>query len=375
MSASRRAAFIALGALIGCNVVAALSATFILPADWSHGTPDFSQTPLTRAWVHWDAGWYSGIARDGYFYKPGQQSSVAFFPTYPVTLMALVWLGVNRFVAGIAVTAIAGVLALWVHFRWARRIVDEERAVWATAMFALYPFALFLYGAMYSDALFALIVVGAFLCLEKDFVPGAILLGILATAARPVAPAVVIGLVARQIERRRSRGERIRVVDVLPGLAGLGLLAWMGWLGWKFGDPMAFATVQTAPGWDQAPGWQSWLKVELIEQLMNNPPKGLLWRTAVHGGLSVALLALVVPLWRRISKGYALYVLVVVGIPVLSTKDFMGLGRYGLAAFPVFLAVATLLKDRPRARWAYVAVSALGLCGFTLAFAADKYVS
>ena len=34
-------------------------------------------------------------------------------------------------------------------------------------------------------------------------------------------------------------------------ISGAGLLAWMIFLGVRFGDPLAFATVQGAPGWNQ----------------------------------------------------------------------------------------------------------------------------
>ncbi len=37
-------------------------------------------------WSEGDSGWYYGIATYGYFYNPGQQSSIAFFPSYPLTV-------------------------------------------------------------------------------------------------------------------------------------------------------------------------------------------------------------------------------------------------------------------------------------------------
>ncbi|MGI8777095.1 MAG: mannosyltransferase family protein [Acidimicrobiales bacterium] len=46
--------------------------------------------PWFEAWVHWDSEWYLQIANHGYSYKPGRQSSVAFFPLYP--LAGLSWL-------------------------------------------------------------------------------------------------------------------------------------------------------------------------------------------------------------------------------------------------------------------------------------------
>ena len=48
---------------------------------------------------------------------------------------------------------------------------------------------------------------------------------------------------------------------------------------------------------------------------------------------------------RRFGWGYAGYVLVVMGIPLLGTKDFMSCGRYLLAAFPVFAVVGLGLAE------------------------------
>jgi hypothetical protein len=69
------------------------------------------------------------------------------------------------------------------------------------------------------------------------------------------------------------------------------------------------------------------------------------------------------------------YLLAVVALPTLSTKDFMGLGRYGLAAFPAWLTVAQWLDERPRLRVAWLTVSATGLVVVATSFGADVYVS
>ncbi|MBL9037864.1 MAG: hypothetical protein JNG84_05045, partial [Archangium sp.] len=41
---------------------------------------DLPSTPLIVGLTQWDASWYADIAEDGYWYVPGQQSPVAFFP-------------------------------------------------------------------------------------------------------------------------------------------------------------------------------------------------------------------------------------------------------------------------------------------------------
>jgi hypothetical protein len=336
---------------------------------------DFPDALLTRAWAHWDSGWYAAIAADGYWYNPGQQSPVAFFPAYPTAIGALHALGVNRFWAGILLTAVCGIAGLFLFNRWARLLHREPIALAATTLFAVYPFSFYLYGVMYSDAVFLLAVVGAFYALEKDKLWIAVALGIVATAARPVAPAVVIGLLGRRIEQRISRGERVRPVDLAPVLAGLGLVAYMAFLWYRFRDPLAFVHVQSAPGWEQPPGAATWLKLDLLERVRQQPTEfGTLVRLA-NGAAALGALALAVSTWRRWSKAYAVYIAIVVGIPAISSKDFMGLGRYVIAAFPLFVTLAYWLQARPRLRAAWVAASFAALVSLTMAFAVGRYVA
>jgi hypothetical protein len=53
----------------------------------------------------------------------------------------------------------------------------------------------------------------------------------------------------------------------------------------------------------------------------------------------------------------------------------MGLGRYVLAAFPVFLTLALLLRDKPRLTKAWIAASALLLAALAVGFGAGGYVA
>ncbi len=49
----------------------------------------FAHQPWFSGWVRWDAGWYRQIAAEGYTYTPGQQSTVAYFPGYPLAVRVL----------------------------------------------------------------------------------------------------------------------------------------------------------------------------------------------------------------------------------------------------------------------------------------------
>ena len=45
-----------------------------------------SPRSLLDLFFSWDSGWYLDIVKNGYFYIPGKESSVAFFPLYPILI-------------------------------------------------------------------------------------------------------------------------------------------------------------------------------------------------------------------------------------------------------------------------------------------------
>ncbi|MFY1829064.1 mannosyltransferase family protein [Myxococcus fulvus] len=374
-SASRTIALVVLVAVLLCSAAAAAGAW-----RYFHKNP---QNPVVRldeyvtmGWVAWDSSWYMRIAQDGYQYTPGEQSSVAFFPLYPLLIRAVETLGPNVYQAGVLITLLCGPLALVMFTRWARLLADEDTALKAGLLMAMYPFTMYFYGAMYSDALFVLLVVTSFVLLEKGHLVPAVLVAAVATAARPVAPAVVLGLLVRRLEWKHARGEKWTAVDFLPVLSGVGFGCYMLYLWHQFGDPFAFVKVQGAAGWAQTPGWKTWLKVSWFEHVVLNPTdKREAFRLAAHAFFTLLALALVWPTRKLLGWGYAVYVLAIVGLPAWSTKDFMGMGRYLLSSFPVFLTAAMLLRERPRVLQGALAVGAVSLLVLSWAFGADYYIS
>src|SRR5215831_20212700 len=188
-------------------------------------TRDFP--PFINMWIRWDAGWYQGIAENGYSFSSTEQSSAAYFPLYPLAIHALVRAGANPFIAGIALTIACGLAAFCLFWLWAKRLAGPNAANVATQLFLLWPFAFFLYGAVYSDALFIALAVGAFLCLERGSLLASVALGTLATATRPVGPALVLGLLVRRIELQSRAGVGLSLKDFAPLLCTAGVAAYM----------------------------------------------------------------------------------------------------------------------------------------------------
>ena len=385
-------------------------------------------------WSEGDSGWYYSIATSGYFYNPGEQSSIAFFPSYPLSVRGLGDLiGGDYQIAGSLLGVLSGAAAAVIFAHWVWRRLPRGGAITAIAVLLLYPYAFFLYGAMYSDSLFILTALASFALLERRHYWLAGLVGILATAGRPVGVAVAVGLVVRMLEMRAearatdaglpdagpsdTRASDARATDTratgasaepstpvvrpawrdadhpgwrelfkaIPGvrwreagvlISGLGLAAWCIYLWVQFGDPFAFATVQEAPGWYQRGGPHTWFKIVYIGTMIFGPVDVAIRLTA-QAIMCLFAVLLLPRVWRLFGWGYLAYSVVVLAIPIIGTKDFMGTGRYVLAAFPVIAAAGDFLASRPQ-KWlrpVILSLLGLGLLVATLAFSMGVAVS
>lgn len=338
-------------------------------------------------WVRYDAGWYTLIADSGYSYNAGQQSSVAFFPGYPSVVSAVSGVVGNTPLAGIVVTIACGAAALVVYHGWCRARLAPQAAWAALLCLALYPYAFYLYGAVYAEALFLLCALVAFTAFERDHLVLAGLAGAAASATRLVGLAVALGLVVGVAERRgllRSAGgwrwrdrvdlSVVRRRDAWVLVAFAGFAAWAVFLWHRFGDPMLFSRVQEA--WGQGSGPHTWLKRDFLASVAGIRGDRLfaygLW---AHAAVGLAVVLSVPAVAQRFGLRYGVYVAVVAGIPLIGSQDFHAMGRYVLVAFPTFALVGAFLADRPALRRVVLPLSAAALVALTVGFANGRYVS
>ncbi len=362
------------GALVGLSV---LAYTGFAPAVVRMPVPQV-RPPAGASWLGaftwWDGWWYVGIAERGYDFVPGRQSSVAFFPAYPLLLRAGRLVGVPSPLGGFVVTLASGAAATVLFARWCAERLGRRQALFALATLVLYPCAFYLAGTVYAEALFVALVLGAVALLERDRFWAAGLVAAVATATRPIGVALVVGLWLRALELRREPGRSGRSWGVL--LAPVGVGAYCAYLWVRFGDPLAFVAAEGAPGWGQAPGWATWLKVTWFER-MSKPPivSALHLHLVGHAVVTFAFLALVPSVFRRFGRAYGVFALLVVAGSALSTRDFTGMGRYVLAAFPCFAVAGAALADHPAVARIVLPASAGLLVFFTTLHARNMLIS
>ena len=182
--------FLALGAVI--MVLSWFSSTHM---DWwaNYGVKvphRFKGDHLFSGWMRYDAYYYTDISDHGYKYTPGTMSSVAFFPAYPLSMRALAMLTTDYVLAGVLLTFLSGLGFAVLFYRWCRLRFSESIARLAVVLLFLFPYAWYLFGAVYADAFLLLFAMAAFLLLEKD---RPILAGLAAAVATAAAMPARIG--------------------------------------------------------------------------------------------------------------------------------------------------------------------------------------
>lgn len=135
----------------------------------------------------------------------------------------------------------------------------------------------------------------------------------------------------------------------------LGLVSYCAFLWWRFGEPFAFARVETAEGWSRKIDRDSILMLDYFRRWWDYSPNLVHFGLSLQGLLSIVSLGLVLPIVRRLGWGYGTYTLLVVGVPLLTSSDFIAMGRYVLMAFPAFAVgrrdpPPTLIQGRWRHR-------------------------
>jgi hypothetical protein len=349
-------------------------------ARWDDPTVTRDLGYVTDVWARWDSVWFLRIAEHGYGAVEG--AAAAFYPLYPalVGLVGRIVLG-HYVLAGIVVSLAASLAAFLLFHDLAETKLGAEGARRAVLYLAVFPMTLFLQ-AVYSEAVFLLLTVGAFVLAERRrFTPAGLVTG-LALLTRPAAFALLPAL-ALIAWRSPERGRALASLTTAPLLfCAYPLFLWA-----DRGDPFAFARAEDVwtrhvsyAGplgglWDGLrAGWAG------VRQLVSGSHTTAYW-SAVDGtdpmrvavvnlealGFLVLFLILTVVAWRRFGAPYGLFAALSLAIPLSVPSErwpLLSLPRFGLVVFPFFLALAAL-GGRPRAHVAILSISSI-LLGVTI---------
>ena len=344
---------------------------------------------LFNVFTQFDSGWYLNIARLGY---SGDQAA-GFFPLYPAAVVLVAVVTRSYVVAGVLVSLVAAGVAAVCLERIGRELLADRHAQDAVLLLATFP-AAFVFTSVYPEGLFLAFATGSTLAALRGRPVLAGLLGGLAVGTRLIGLALVplLALLLLGLGTRRPGDRPVGTLDASRRLAPLVLLpaavgAFALHLERQIGDAWAFVSApqdfwgRHTPTLGPLGGlWEAFDQgrrgaMQIALHLPRAMEFGWAEETGARNALSLLLLAAMVWLtweaWRRLGAAFGLYsvayIVVILSAPV-AEFPLVGLPRYVLGDFPLFLALAAVLDGRPRARtlvlYAFVAVGAMAAVGF-----------
>ncbi len=339
---------------------------------------DFANLLASPA-ARFDSAWYLAISEHGY----DVTGRAAFFPLFPA-LTALVGGFLNSaLVAGILISSLCGLVALYLLHRLVSLDFDSELAKTTVWIVACFPSALVL-SAVYTEALFLALSIGSLYSARLGRWPLAGLLGGLAASSRSgglllLIPLLILYFYGPRADRRErelggsglSPRHPLRA-DVLWLLAGVpaGLIGYLAYLGLTTGDPMAVFSAQEVwhrnfvPLGGIALGIWSAISggAELLLPGLGRDPASV--ANGVHPTVlvlrDIALCAfmlggfwLVYEAGRRLPVAYTSYAVCGMALPLsvpASGYALMSLPRFMFVLFPLWIALALWAQERGRVR-------------------------
>jgi len=313
----------------------------------------FRAEKFAEIFAAWDSGWYFDIARRGYYFNPDGQSSIAFFPLYPMLMrvVAAPFGGSERaiWIAGVAISMTAFVAALLVLHTFSTRLLGNREAARRTILYiAVFPFSLF-FTRVYTESLFFLLTVVAIASAYDRRWWRAGLAGGLAALTRSNGILVILPLFYLALKDRpniRALVPRLAALTLVP----IGLGAYCAYVYTLTGRPLAWLDAQQY--WYYSVGDMPWRRLlNLVSTIEHRGLYDYFFTSAqapyqlIHGFVALVVLALTPSIFSRLGVALGVYTLVSLMVP-LSGSDLQGIGRYMSVVFPIFMLLGSFRSPR-----------------------------
>lgn len=337
------------------------------------------------SFLQWDGQWYRQIVLEGYAYRKGHPSNVAFFPVYPLISKAIATLG--RVPSDVSLVCVSNCCLIMGYFVLAMYIGTEctgEEAHWNVlplVALSVFPTAFF-FAMAYTESMCLTFIATAMLGMKRRWPTPwiASVIGV-TTAIRPVGVALLPVFVLHVYRCSSSTAKFLRTMTFTGPLAMSGIIVYMTYLSWSFDDGLAF--VHTQDFWRVRP------RVSLLEKSVLLFAFEPIWSIYTRGtwpyvisrlgapqcvfaNLQLAnpiLLCMAIGVciigWRRkwLTDSEQMLSIGLLGIPYITRAyefNMCSQGRFVLPAFPVFIVLGRLLgRSSVRVRLMYLVISAV----------------
>lgn len=334
-----------------------------LRRDFTLLDPSLNPWHILNMWANFDGLQYLDISQYWYGVFPHTDKSFAFFPMYPIVIRAVNSVIHNNLLAGLLVSHLSLVIALYFLFKLLRLDYSQKTVALTISILLFFPTSFF-FGSYYTESLFLLISVLVFYFARQGLFLPAALFALLGSATRVTGvflwPALALEF---YLYHRKNIKQMFNPDAVWLILPPLGLLSYMRYQFKKTGDALYFITSQPAFGANRTVD-----KVILIHQVLYRYVKmmifvdhttPLFFSVLLEFITGCLFLALIIYGISRLRLSYLVYVAASFFLPTF-TGTFSSMPRYVLVLFPLFALLATVLeKLPPKAVKAYFVISSV----------------
>jgi len=311
-----------------------LSSLVVLKSKWY-----FNPQSTIDLFLRWDSGWYLSIVQNGYFFFPGEESSVAFFPLYPSLVKIFSFSYLDARITGFVLSNVALFLAMIYLFRLINLDYEDKTISLNSVIFALIFPASFFFSIFYSESLFLFLSVGCFYYARKNRWFLASLFGYFAALTKPLGVFIFIPILIEYFaptsftDFKLSKIKR-NVLYLL--LIPAGLLTYMTYLYIEFKQPLAFLEAEAA--WGRGFGLAL---LKLATDSIYDP----FYRLIFGGFAALSVLILVYLVHSKVRVSYVTHTFVQL-LLIFSSGSPESLPRYVSILFPLYLGFALLSRNK-----------------------------
>ena len=332
-----------------------------------HSSGALTWTSLSAAFTHWDAVSYLDIAQHGY--PAHLDYHDAFLPGYPLLMRAVSVATRDLVLAGVVVSAVAELAALFFIHELVRRERDARVARFAVWAVALAPLGFFL-TAVYTESSFIAAAALALLLMRSGHMRGAACAAAVAVAMRLTGLVLLPVLAYELVRQGRMRGDGVWLA-VIP----LPLFLFAVYMQVHAGDALAFLHAESLPSFGEAAAWP-WDGLRTTWETAagsTDPTNRAIFVREIIAGVGGFVAVLASWLDARFPRSLALYV-TLVWLSAVSLTFWRSVPRYDLALFPAVIVVADLTARVRAARPLLVAASAVVLTWGAFVFAEGGWI-
>jgi Gpi18-like mannosyltransferase len=284
----------------------------------------------------WDSLWYIEIVEKGYFYFPGELSSVAFFPLYPILIKIFSFpFGHSKMVGFILSNLVLFLACFYLYKLTDLEFKNKSMAMKAVLFMLIAPIS-FYFSIIYTEGLFIFLAISCFYYARKKQWLIASILGCLLSLTRSIGFLIFIPMLMEYLDLNfnslKISLKKIKKDILYLLLVPAGLLGYMVYLYIKFGSPFVFYSVQKA--W--AREFTS-IFVTLQSIISFTPVLAIIFT----GSIVLTILLILYLYFSKIRLSYIIYSLLLLGV-YLSTGTAYSMQRFVSVIFPIYLSLALI---------------------------------